>query len=132
MRRPILILAFAATLAATGCGSSGGGSTSATTPGQAAGNNGGTPSGGVTKVSMHSIQFDPKTVTVKKGTTVEWVNNDSVNHDVTKRTGPGPNFSSGTGNLGSGDTYKVTFNAAGTIQYECTVHPGMTGTIVVK
>ena len=132
MRRPILILAFATALAAAGCGSSGGGSTSATTPGQAAGSNGGTPSGGVTKVSMHSIQFDPKTVTVKKGTTVEWVNDDSVNHDVTKRTGPGPNFSSGTGNLAGGDTYKMTFNTAGTIEYECTVHPGMTGTIVVK
>lgn len=131
MRRPILILAFAATLLAAGCGSGGGG-TSTTPPGTAAGSNGGTPSGGVTKVSMKNIQFDPKTITVKKGSTIEWVNDDSVNHDVTKKAGPGANFSSGHGNLGSGDTYKVTFNTAGTIQYQCTVHPGMTGTIVVK
>jgi plastocyanin len=55
-----------------------------------------------------------------------------VNHDVTKDTGPGPRFSSGSGNLANGDTYKVTFNRAGTVQYECTVHPGMTGTIVVR
>jgi plastocyanin len=55
-----------------------------------------------------------------------------VNHDVTKVSGPGPNFSSGSGNLASGNTYKVTFDTAGTIKYQCTVHPGMTGTIVVK
>lgn len=132
MRRPIQILAFAATLLAAGCGSGGGGSSADNPPDTAASSNGGAPSGGVTKVSMHNIQFDPKTVTVKKGSTVEWVNDDSVSHDVVKTLGPGPKFSSGTGNLSSGDTYKVTFNAAGTIKYECTVHPGMTGTIVVR
>jgi plastocyanin len=81
---------------------------------------------------MKNIQFSPKTVTVKKGATVEWTNDDSVNHDVNKVSGPGPSFSSGKGNLGNGDTYKVTFNAAGMVKYQCTIHPGMTGTIVVK
>jgi plastocyanin len=55
-----------------------------------------------------------------------------VNHDVTKTSGPGPNFTSGTGSIGSGSTYQVTFKSAGTVKYHCTVHPGMTGTIVVK
>ena len=80
---------------------------------------------------MKSIQFTPKTVTVKKGATVEWANDDSVNHDVTKTSGPGANFSSGKGAIGSGDTYEVTFKTAGTIEYRCTIHPGMTGKIVV-
>ena len=134
MRRLILICGlFAALLAAAGCGSSGGGNTaSAPATAPAPSSSGGQSAGGVTKVDMKNIQFSPKTLTVKKGTTVEWVNQDSVNHDVTKQTGPGPKFSSGTGNFGSGDSYKVTFNAAGTVRYECTVHPGMTGTIVVK
>jgi plastocyanin len=134
MRRLIVILGFSAALLVAGCGSGGGGDTGSagTTSTPAAGANGGAAAGGVTKVSMHNIQFSPKTLTVKKGTTVEWVNDDSVSHDVTKQTGPGPQFSSGSGNLGGGDTYKVTFNTAGTIKYECTVHPGMTGTIVVK
>jgi plastocyanin len=133
MRRLIVIFATAAALAATGCGSSGGGSTSSTsTPAPAPSTSGGQTAAGVTKVSMKNIQFSPKTVTVKKGTTVEWTNDDSVNHDVTKQAGPGPQFSSGSGNLASGDTYKVTFNTAGTIKYRCTVHPGMSGTIVVK
>jgi plastocyanin len=131
MRRPILIILAAGALFAAGCGS-GGGSSSSTPASTPAPTSGGQSAGPVTKVDMHNIQFNPKTVTVKKGTTVEWVNDDSVNHDVTKDTGPGPQFSSGSGNLGGGDTYKVTLNAAGTIKYECTVHPGMTGTIVVK
>jgi plastocyanin len=134
MRRLILTCGLlAALLAAAGCGSGGGGNTAsapATTP--APSSSGGQSSGGVTKVNMKNIQFDPKTLTVKKGTTVEWVNQDSVNHDVTKETGPGPQFSSGTGKIGSGDTYRVTFSSPGTVKYECTVHPGMTGTIIVK
>ena len=81
---------------------------------------------------MKNIQFSPKALTVSKGTTVTWTNEDSVNHDVTKTSGPGPKFASGTGNIGSGGTYKMTFNTPGTIQYRCTIHPGMTGTIVVK
>src|SRR5947208_1103869 len=107
-------------------------STSSCTTAPAPCTSGGQATAGVTKVDMKNIQFTPKTVTVKKGTTVEWTNNDSVNHDVSKSTGPGPNFSSGSGNLGAGDTYTVTFKTAGTVQYQCTVHPGMTGTIVVK
>src|SRR5256885_16832058 len=89
-------------------------------------------SGNVAKVSMKSIQFNPKTLTVNKGTTVVWTNDDPVGHDVTKQSGPGPQFSSGSGDIGGGGTYKQTFNTPGTINYVCTVHPGMTGTIVVK
>ena len=80
---------------------------------------------------MKNIAFNPSTLTVKKGTTVTWTNDDSVNHDVTKSGGPGPDFKSGSGNLGSGDTYKVTFNTPGTITYRCTIHPWMDGKIVV-
>jgi plastocyanin len=83
-------------------------------------------------VSMKNIQFSPKTLSVAKGTTVTWTNDDSVAHDVTKQSGPGPNFASGTGDLNKGDTYKQTLKTPGTIKYECTVHPGMTGTITVK
>jgi plastocyanin len=128
MKRLIVIGGLAVALLGAGCGSGGGGSTgsssASSTPAPA--------SGSSTVVHMKGIQFDPKTLTVNQGTTVEWVNDDSVNHDVTKDTGPGPQFSSGSGNLASGDSYKVTFKTAGTVKYECTVHPGMTGTIIVK
>lgn len=126
MRRLIVISGLAIALVAAGCGSSGGGSStsSSSTPAPS--------SGDATLVHMKNIQFNPKTLTVNKGDTVEWINDDSVNHDVTKDTGPGPQFSSGSGNLSGGQSYKVTFNTPGTVKYECTVHPGMTGTIVVK
>ena len=73
-----------------------------------------------------------RTVTVAKGGSVVWTNDDSVNHDVTKTSGPGPDFKSGTGNLAGGDTYKQTFDTPGTIVYRCTIHPGMDGKIIVK
>jgi plastocyanin len=124
-------------LAVAGCGGGGGGNTSstpssaapaATTPAST------TPAAGGSgaSVSMKNIAFNPKTLTVSKGTTVTWTNDDSVNHDVTKKSGPGPDFKSGSGNISSGGTYKQTFDTPGTIQYVCTIHPGMAGTIVVK
>jgi plastocyanin len=117
-------------LAVAGCGGGGGGSS---TPSSAAPASSAPASGGSTvKVSMKNIAFNPDTVTVNTGTTVEWTNDDSVSHDVTKKSGPGPDFSSGNGNLGGGDTYKQTFNTPGTIEYVCTVHPGMKGKVVVK
>ena len=84
-------------------------------------------------VSMKDIQFDPGDVAVAKGGTVTWTNDDSVGHDVTKKDGPGPDFKSGDpGAMNGGDTYKATFDIAGEINYVCTVHPGMDGTITVE
>jgi plastocyanin len=126
------VLALA--LVAAGCGSSndnggGGSSTKKQQPAPAAPKKKG---GKSASVSMKNIQFSPKSVSVAKGTTVTWTNDDSVAHDVTKKGGPGPQFASGSGNLNKGDTYKQTFNTAGTVSYVCTVHPGMSGTIKVK
>jgi plastocyanin len=84
-------------------------------------------SGGA-QVTMKDIKFNPSTVNVKAGDTVTWTNDDSVGHDVT-----GDGFKSGSaGGLSSGDTFKHKFAKAGTFKYACTVHPGMTGEVVVK
>jgi plastocyanin len=114
-----------------GGGGGGGGAAKPAKPKQkaAAGGGGGAKAA---KVSMKNIQFNPKSITVAKGGTVTWTNDDTASHDVSKQSGPGPSFKSGTGNLAKGDTYKQTFKAAGTIKYQCTVHPGMTGTVTVK
>jgi plastocyanin len=95
-------------------------------------------SGGATaeagaKVTMKDIAFDPSNVTVAKGGSVTWTNDDSVGHDVTKESGPGPAFKSGDpGGLNGGDTFTQKFDTAGTVKYVCTVHPGMEGTVTVK
>lgn len=132
MKRWLLLAVVALALVAAGCGSSKkSSSTPASTP--AATTAAPASSGGSTvQVSMKNIAFNPGTVTVAKGGTVVWTNDDSVNHDVTKTSGPGPDFKSGTGNLAGGDTYKQTFDTPGTIAYRCTIHPGMDGKIVVK
>jgi|SRR5215208_726139 len=84
-------------------------------------------SGGA-QVSMKDIKFNPSTVDVKVGDTVTWTNDDSIGHDVTSDT-----FKSGDpGGIGGGGTFDHKFDKAGTFKYECTVHSGMTGTVVVK
>jgi len=128
-----LVSIVACGLVAAGCGSSNSdNSSSSNTKTQKPAAAAPKKSGKTGAVSMKNIQFSPKALTVAKGTTVTWTNDDSVNHDVTKTSGPGPKFASGSGNLAQGATYKQTLTTPGTIKYVCTVHPGMAGTITVK
>ena len=145
MKKSLAILMGCAALGlvAVGCGgddnddNGGGGGGSEATPqpkGGAEEQTGGATAGGKTvEVHMKDIAFDPNKISVAKGSTVDWINDDSVGHDVTKTGGPGPEFKSGSpGGLNQGDDFKHTFTTAGTIQYVCTVHPNMTGTVTVK
>ena len=129
----LLIACLALTLAACGDDDDddGGSPSAPTTPTTAAPS----PANGETvEVSMKDIAFNPESVTINKGDTVTWTNDESIGHDVTKTDGPGPDFSSGDpGGMGEGDTFSETFTTPGEISYECTVHaPGMSGTITVK
>ena len=119
-------------LVAAGCGSSNSSSSDTKTQKAAPAAPAPKKAGKTVAVAMKNIAFLPKSVSVAKGTTVKWTNEDNVNHDVTKKSGPGPDFSSGQGNLAKGATYQQTLNTPGTIKYVCTVHPGMAGTIKVK
>lgn len=79
------------------------------------------------QVTIENFNFQPATLTVKKGTKVTWINRDDVPHtadDTEKR------FKSGT--LDTDDKYSFTFNDAGTYNYFCALHPRMTGQIIVK
>jgi plastocyanin len=75
---------------------------------------------------MQNIQFEPATVAVKVGSTVKWVNEDSVDHDVVADDGQ---FRSKL--FGKGGTFEYKPTKAGSIHYVCTVHPGMEGTLDV-
>jgi len=80
------------------------------------------------KVTIANFAFSPANITVKKGTTVTWTNSDSTAHTVTESDGKaGPDSSA----LDPGSTYTFTFKDAGTFQYHCSIHPSMTGTVVV-
>jgi plastocyanin len=57
---------------------------------------------------------------------VSWINKDSVDHNVIADNGE---FKSG--DFGQNGTYSFTPKKAGTIKYQCTLHPGMTGVLTV-
>jgi plastocyanin len=63
---------------------------------------------------------------VATGTTVTWVNNDSITHTTTSNGG------TWNGNLAPGASFSFTFAAPGTYPYHCTIHPNMIGTITVQ
>lgn len=78
-------------------------------------------------IGISSFAFAKASLTVAKGTTVTWTNNDAVAHTVT--SDDGTSFSSGT--IASGATFSFTFNTAGTFNYHCNFHSGMTAIIIV-
>ena len=71
--------------------------------------------------------FTPMTLTVSVGTTVTWKFEDSTPHTVAADDN---SFTSSP--MSKGQTYTHTFDSAGTVKYHCSIHPFMTGTIVVK
>jgi plastocyanin len=76
-------------------------------------------------VKIDNFTFSPQKLTVKAGTTVTWTNEDDIPHVV---AGP-PTFKSKA--LDTNDKYSFTFTTPGTYTYFCSLHPHMTGSIVV-
>lgn len=73
--------------------------------------------------------FDPSNITLKRGGTVSWSNGTGVTHNVTFTAAAGvpqnvADFNSGTASR--------TFDTAGTYDFQCTHHSGMSGTITVQ
>ncbi len=81
------------------------------------------------EVSIKDLAFAPETLTIAKGTTVIWTNNDDVQHDITPDS-PSDNFVASS-LLSEGETYNITFSVPGTYTYHCSLHPHMKATIVV-
>ena len=79
------------------------------------------------------IYYDPEVLDVSVGTTVVWNNADTTIHTVTSGTpksGPDEIFDSDL--VAAGDSFEYTFNAPGTQDYYCIVHPWMVGTVNVE
>jgi plastocyanin len=79
------------------------------------------------EVVIDNLAFEPATLNISTGTTVTWANNDSAAHTITARDNT---FKSGT--LSPGGSFSFTFNEKGTFEYYCTIHPSMTGKIIVE
>ncbi|HEY1872456.1 MAG TPA: cupredoxin family copper-binding protein [Chitinophagaceae bacterium] len=78
-------------------------------------------------VSIANMAFTPATITVSAGTKITWMNNDNMTHTVTA-----DDMSFDSGNIAGGSSFSRTFSVVGSYPYHCTIHPNMTGTVVVK
>jgi plastocyanin len=78
-------------------------------------------------VQIANFTFRDPVVTVKPGTTVTWTNADDIPHTVVSKDGV---FRSKV--LDSGDRFSFTFAKPGQFGYFCSIHPHMTGTVIVK
>ena len=79
--------------------------------------------------------FVPNILTVPKGTTVTWTNDDTTLHTVTSGSAESGNPGTGTefdsSDLAAGKTFQHQFSIPGTFDYYCTLHPYMKGKVVV-
>jgi len=80
-----------------------------------------------TEVKIDNFAFLPQRLAVKAGTTVTWINADDSPHTVASNT---KLFKSKA--LDTDDRFSFTFTTPGVYEYFCSVHPHMTGTIVVE
>ena len=85
------------------------------------------PSAAATTVKIDNFVFGPAAITVTVGTTVTWVNEDDIPHNI---VADDKSFRSKV--LDTDEKFSFTFTKAGTYDYFCSIHPHMTGKVVVK
>jgi amicyanin len=78
-------------------------------------------------ITIDNFTFNPQKLTVKAGTTVTWTNMDDIPHAIAAVS---KQFKSKT--LDTDDAYSFTFTTPGSYEYFCSLHPHMTGTVVVE
>jgi plastocyanin len=76
-------------------------------------------------VTIRNFKYMPGTINIDKGDRVVWVNRDDVKHTATR----GGSFT--TGKIKPGTAVAVKFGAKGVYRYHCTIHPDMTGKVIV-
>jgi plastocyanin len=79
------------------------------------------------EVKIDNFAFAPQRIVVQAGTTVTWTNADDAPHTIVSTT---KLFKSSA--LDTADKFSFTFATPGTYEYFCSLHPHMTGTVVVE
>ena len=80
------------------------------------------------RIEIKDFAFNPQTITVKSGEKMTWINRDEEPHTIVS---VGKQFKKSTA-LDTDQEFTITAGAPGTYDYFCSVHPKMTGTIVVE
>jgi plastocyanin len=81
------------------------------------------------EVKIDNFSFGPVAPTVPVGTTVTWTNRDDIPHTVVS-TDDLKTFKSKV--LDTDEKFSFTFSKAGTYPYFCSIHPKMTGKVIVQ
>jgi plastocyanin len=82
---------------------------------------------GKAEVKIDNFSFSPATLKVKAGTQITWTNGDDIPHTVVS---DGQAFKSKM--LATGEKFTFTASKPGTYSYSCSIHPNMTGKVVVE
>jgi plastocyanin len=85
------------------------------------------PSAATAEVKIDNFVFGPQMITVPVGGTVTWTNKDDIPHTSVSTDGV---FKSKV--LDTDEKFSYTFTKAGTYPYYCTIHPKMTGKVLVQ
>ncbi len=90
-----------------------------------------------TKVSRPGCEetdtcYIPSTITISKGQTVTWENQDAAFHSVTSGFYDNPSDLFDSGHMDPGEFYQITFDEQGSFDYFCTLHPWMYGQVIVQ
>ena len=85
------------------------------------------PGPGEVEVKIDNFSFGPQVLTVAPGTKVTWKNRDDIPHTVVSTEGV---FKSRV--LDTDETFSFLFDKSGSYSYFCSIHPKMTGQVVVK
>jgi plastocyanin len=83
---------------------------------------------GQNKIEIKDFAFNPQTITVKSGEKITWINRDEEPHTIVSVEKQFKKSSA----LDTDQEFTITAGAPGTYTYYCSVHPKMTGTIVVQ
>jgi plastocyanin len=79
------------------------------------------------EVTIDNFTFAPATITVEPGTTVKWLNRDDIPHTVVAKS-----LAFRSKALDSDDSFSHQFNEIGVVDYFCSLHPHMTGKVIVR
>jgi plastocyanin len=82
-----------------------------------------------TEVKIDNFSFGPAALTVPVGTTLTWTNRDDIPHTIVSTDDPKA-FKSKV--LDTDEKFSFTFSRAGTYPYFCSIHPKMTGKVIVQ
>jgi plastocyanin len=79
------------------------------------------------EVTIDNFTFTPVTITIEPGTTVHWLNRDDIPHTVVAKS-----LAFKSRALDTDDSFSQQFNEVGEIDYFCSLHPHMTGRVIVR